>query len=122
VPGSSARATHDRWTAFLHANVYEAMLRELAPARYTTNPSEAEGIKVAAVAYTRQHFEILETQLGPGPYLLGDRLQMFDIYLWMLCHWVDAAWLTEACPRIRNLQLTATARPALAAVAARHFE
>jgi GST-like protein len=120
-PGSPARATHDRWTAFLHANVYEAMLRELAPARYTTNPTEADGIKAAAIAYTKRHFMLLEAELAPGPYLLGDRLQMFDIYLWMLCHWVDADWLASTCPRIRRLQVTATDRPALAEVAGRHF-
>jgi glutathione S-transferase len=120
-PGSPARATHDRWMAFLHVNVYEAMLRELAPARYTTNPEGATGIKAAAIAYTRRHFQILETQIGPGPYLLGQQLQMFDIYLWMLCYWVDADWLAEACPRIRRLQETADTRPALAAVAGTHF-
>jgi glutathione S-transferase len=121
TPGSAARATHDRWMAFFHANVYEAMLRELAPARYTTDATGAAGIRAAAISYTRWHFQIFEAQLGAGPYLLGDRLQMFDIYLWMLCYWVDADWLATACPRIHRLQKTADARPALAAVAARHF-
>lgn len=121
TPGGSARAIHDRWTAFFHANVYEAMLRELAPARYTTDPAGAAGIKAAAIAYTQRHFEIFEAQLGQGPYLLGDRLQMFDIYLWMLCYWVDPDWLAAACPKIRRLQLTASARPALSAAVERHF-
>jgi glutathione S-transferase len=120
-PGSAARATHDRWTAFFHANVYEAMLRELAPARYTTDATGAAGIKAAAIRYTQRHFQIFEAQLGAGPYLMGDRLQMFDIYLWMLCYWVDADWLATACPKILNLQKSADARPALAEVAARHF-
>jgi GST-like protein len=120
-PGSPARATHDRWMAFLHANVYEAMLRELAPQRYSTDPGAKDGIKAAAIGYTQRHFLILEAQFGPGPYLFGDRLQMFDIYLWMLCYWVDADWLAASCPRIHRLQKAAVARPALAAVAARHF-
>jgi hypothetical protein len=46
---------------------------------------------------------------------------MFDIYLWMLCHWVDSDWLARACPRIHHLQISASTRPALATVAARHF-
>jgi GST-like protein len=120
-PGSPARATHDRWTAFFHANVYEAMLRELRPAAYTIGGAGTEEIGQAAIQYTRRHFQIFETQLAPGPYLLGERLQMFDIYLWMLCHWVDPAWLAASCPRIDRLQKVAEARPALAAVAARHF-
>jgi GST-like protein len=121
TPGSPARATHDRWTAFFHANVYEAMLRELAPSRYTRNGVGLVEIKEAAIQYTQRHFTLFEAQLDPGPYLLGNRLQMFDIYLWMLCHWVDGDWLARACPRIQRLMTTANTRPALAAVAARHF-
>jgi GST-like protein len=121
TPGSSARATHDRWTAFLHANVYEAMLRELRPAAYTLNGVGADEVKQAAILYTQRHFRLLDAALGPGPYLLGDRLQMFDIYLWMLCYWVDGDWLAKACPRIHHLMSTANTRPALAKVAAHHF-
>jgi glutathione S-transferase len=120
-PGSAARATHDRWTAFLHANVYEAMLRELRPADYTIDGVGTEQIKDAAIIYTKRHFQILDSQLGPGPYLLGDRLQMFDIYLWMLCYWVEASWLEAACPGIWRLKVAADARPALAGTLKRHF-
>lgn len=120
-PGSSARASHDRWTAFFHANVYEAMLRELYPGRYTADPEGEAAVKSSAIAYTRHHFEIFESQLADGPYLMGDRLQMFDIYLWMLCYWMDGDWLAASCPKIRRLQLAASDRPALAAAVERHF-
>lgn len=120
-PGSTARARHDRWMAYLHANVYEAMLRELNPARYTDDPDGAAPVKTAATAYVERHFEILEGQLGPGPFLLGDRMQMVDIYLWMLCWWVDADWLAVTCPGIFHLRDAAQSRPALAAVWSRHF-
>jgi glutathione S-transferase len=120
-PGTTLRARHDRWVSFLHANVYEAMLRDLRPGRYTDDPDGAAGVKAAAAAYVERHFEILEGQLGPGPFLLGDRLQMADIYLWMLCWWVDGDWLAVTCPGIFRLRDAAQARPALAAVWARHF-
>jgi glutathione S-transferase len=119
--GSSARAMLDRWTAFFHANVYEAMLRELKPASYTDDPAGAGGIRRAATAYVKQHFEIFEGQLGPGPFLLGDRLSSFDIYLWMLCHWVERDWLQSACPGTARLLDAASARPLLAEVARKHF-
>jgi glutathione S-transferase len=121
APGSTARARHDRWLAYLHANVYEAMLREAYPDRYTDDPDGAAGVKAAATAYVERHFEILEGQLGPGPFAFGDRMQMLDIYLWMLCWWADADWLAVACPGIFRLREAAQARPALAAVWARHF-
>jgi glutathione S-transferase len=121
TPGSAARARHDRWTAFFHANVYEGMLREAYADRYADDPGAAPAVARAATAYVRRHFELFEQELGPGPYLLGDTLQMFDIYLWMLCWWMEQDWLAAHCPRIHRLMQTANARPALAAVAARHF-
>jgi glutathione S-transferase len=121
APGSSARARHDRWMAFLHANVYEAMLRELRPANYTDDPAGAPAVKSAATAYVKRHFEILDGQLGPGPYLTGAGMQTFDIYLWMLTWWVDTDWLSGACPGLFRLREAAQAHPALAAVWVRHF-
>lgn len=121
TPGSTARARHDRWMAFLHANVYEAMLRELRPQSYTDDPTSAPSVKSAATAYVQRHFQILDGQLGLGPFLFGERLQMLDIYLWMLCWWVDADWLAATCPGITRLRDAAQARPALATVWARHF-
>lgn len=121
VPGSTARARHDRWMAFLQANVYEAMLRELRPERYTDDPAGAPAVKSAATAAVERHFQILEGQLGPGPFLFGTALQMLDIYLWMLCWWVDSDWLEATCPGITRLRDSAQARPALAAVWQRHF-
>jgi glutathione S-transferase len=121
APGSPARARHDRWMAFFHANVYEAMLREMNPARYTEAPDQAPALARAATAYVRQHFQIMEGAFGEGPYLLGPDLAMFDIYLWMLVHWVDAGWLAQACPRIARMAAMASARPALKPVLERHF-
>lgn len=121
VPGTPDRARHDRWMAFFHANVYEAMLRELFPQRYTTDPAGAPAVSAAATDYVRRHFVLFDGQIGGGPYVFGDGLTMLDIYVWMLCWWVDADWLRDRCPAVRRLKDAADARPALAAVAQRHF-
>jgi GST-like protein len=121
APGSSDRARHDRWMAFFHANVYEAMLRELFPDRYTGDPAGAPAVATAATGYVRRHFVIFDAQIGAGPFVFGERLTMLDIYVWMLCWWVDAAWLTAHCPAVQRLKDAADARPALVAVAQRHF-
>jgi glutathione S-transferase len=121
IPGSSARASHDRWLSFFHANVYEGMLRELAPARYTTDAASAPAVQSAATDYIRRHFLIFETELGEGPYLSGSTLSMFDIYLWMLCFWMDPDWLAANCKNTHRLWSTARNRPALARIAQKHF-
>jgi glutathione S-transferase len=120
-PGTTSRARHDRWLAFTHANIYEGMLRELYAAQYTTDPAGAEAVLAAASDYVRHHFQILEAELGPGPFLAGDGISVFDIYVWMLCYWIDPAWLATECPRLTRLWQTAGARPALSAVGERHF-
>lgn len=120
-PGTSARALHDRWLAFFHANVYEAMLRELNPARYG-DEAAAPAIKTAATAYVRQHFQLFEAELGAGPYMFREKVCILDIYLWMLCYWIDADWLATNCPRLNRLWTTAQTRPALAKVGHAHFE
>lgn len=119
-PGTAARARQDRWTAFLHANVYEAMLREIMPERYTDDPAGVAGVERAARASVRRHMAIIEGEIGEGPFLFGNRMTTADIYLWMLAHWVDGDWLAVKCPRILRLRDAATERPALAAVLARH--
>lgn len=122
APGSSARATHDRWLAFAQANIYEGMLRFFYSDRYTTDPAGAEGVKAAAGAYLDRHFAIFDAALAAsgGPFLMGDRLSVVDIYIWMLCYWADMETLFKSCPHLARLFDAATARPALKAVAARN--
>jgi glutathione S-transferase len=121
APGTAARARHDRWAAFLHANVYEGMLREFYPDRYVDDPALAPAVQRAATDYVQRHLSLLDAEIGAGPFLLGDRLQMVDIYLWMLSYWADADWLRANCPAIQRLKEAGDARPALAAAAQRHF-
>ncbi len=119
--GSTARARHDRWMAFFHANGYEGMLREIRPGRYTDDPAGAEAVKSSATAYVKRHFIIFEGEIGPGPFFFGERLSVLDIYVWMLCYWLDLDWLAETCPRVHRLMRAADALPALAEVWQRHF-
>lgn len=122
APGSSARATHDRWLAFCHANIYEGMLRQYYTDRYTADPAGVPGVRAAADDYVNRHFHILDASLtGPGPFLLGARLSMIDIYLWMLCYWLEDGWLGANCPKLTRLFAAAGARPSLTEVARRHF-
>lgn len=120
APGSSARAQHDRWLTFAHANLYEGALRLFYPDRYTADPAAAAGVKEAAHAYLLRHFAIYEAALGDGPYHFGNNLSMLDLMIWMLAGWVDPAELAAACPKIMRLHGAVCARPAVQQVAARN--
>ena len=121
APGSSARASHDRWAGFFHANVYEAMLREAYPARYVDDPAAEASLVRAATAFIHRHFLIYDAALGDGPFLSGGRMQMIDLYVWMLTWWVNGDWLASSCPRVSRMQAAVQARTVPAAVWQRHF-
>lgn len=123
-PGSASRARHDRWLAFFHANVYEGMLRELFPDRYTTDASGTVAISEAATAYVRQHFLIFEAELSRCPqvgFFCGEGPSALDLYLWMLCFWIDAGWLAANSPRLAAHWHRMRALEALAPIEAAHF-
>jgi GST-like protein len=123
-PGSSARAWSDRWMACFQANVYEGMLRELSPGRYTTDPASAPAIATAATTYVRRHFLIFEAEIAARPtkaYFCGPTPSVLDIYLWMLCFWMDADWLAANCPVLAAHWQRMRAIPALAAIETAHF-
>ncbi|MCA0274199.1 MAG: glutathione S-transferase family protein [Proteobacteria bacterium] len=123
-PGSAQRAWHDRWLAFFHANVYEGMLRELIPDRYTTDASGSAALSEAATAYVRRHFLIFEAELAhrpQGDFFCGAGPSALDLYLWMLCFWIDADWLAANCPRLAAHWHRMREREALAPVEVAHF-
>lgn len=117
-PGSSARAQHDRWLCFFHANVYEAMLRYFYSDRYVSDRGAAGAVKSSAHIYILQHFGLFEAEFGAGPYYNGDNLTMIDLYVWMLAQWAGAA--LADCPKLTRLCANVAARPAIAPVQARN--
>jgi glutathione S-transferase len=124
APASSARAWHDRWLAFFHANVYEGMLRELFPDRYTLDPAGGPAVAAAATDYVRRHFSLFEAELACRPdtaFVRGTRPSILDIYVWMLCFWLDAGWLAENCPTLAAHWQRMRALPALTPVEQAHF-
>lgn len=120
-PGSAARAQHDRWLLYLAVNVYEGELRKFKPECYTADVGGAEAVRRSAEAYVNRHYQILEEQLGGGPYVFGTQFTVLDIYIWMLCQWLDIAWLGKNCPKITCLAETVMSRPAIRPVQISHF-
>jgi glutathione S-transferase len=120
-PGTSARAQHDRWLAFTHANIYEAVLRIYYSDRYTTDPTGASGIREAAQAYVMRHLALLDAIVTEGPFLLGPAPMGVDFLIWVLLSWLDRDQVAACAPRLLALADRITADSRLAATAARHL-
>lgn len=117
-PGTPAHAQFLRWLVFANVNVYEAVLRRSYPFRYTANTEALEGTREAAIARMGEALAVLEGAADPGPFLLGDRMTLADVYVAMLFVWfrgdIDAPRLTDLAARVRN-------HPVVAPIWRRHF-
>jgi GST-like protein len=118
-PGTAARAQHDRWLAFAHANLYEGVLRSFYADRYTTDPHGADGVRSAADVYVRRHLALLDEAMIGGPFLLGPHLMAVDCLIWVIPSWLEPGVVAET-PRIAALSRAVASDPRTKAVVARH--
>lgn len=110
--GTAERAQAMRWLLFLDTNVYEGENRKVHPEWYVSAPECAGSVYDAAIEYVNRHYLLIENVLGNGPYLFGDRLDLVDIYVWMLVQWQgDLDWLDANCPKVVNLVRAVMSRP-----------
>lgn len=122
APGTAARAAAYRWLLWLATGLYETDLRYYYPARYTSDPAGAEGVRTAALARMDRLLAQAESQLAAGPYLLGERYSAVDPYLLMLTLWHPAGRdLHVRHPGLGAHAARLRARPALARIWPLHF-
>jgi glutathione S-transferase len=87
APGTRERALFYRMIAYLSATVQPEMGTYFYPERYTLDPAQAPGAKEVAERHLREMFDLLDAQLGAGPYVLGESYSAADPYLLMLVRW-----------------------------------
>lgn len=117
LPGTAARAQHDRWLIFMAINIYEGELRKAYSSRYS---DDAASVKAIAEDYVNRHYRIIEDAIS-GPFLVGETVTTADIYLWMLAFWMDQDWLAANCPKVKAIADTVAARPLIAPIHQAHF-
>jgi glutathione S-transferase len=67
-------------------------------------------------------WDLLESELGDGPYLLGENYSVDDPYLLMITNWHENPdELFERNPRLARLCNTVKARPAVQRIWSQHF-
>jgi glutathione S-transferase len=79
APGSFERIRLQEWLTFIGTELHKSFSPLFRP-----GPEET---RAAARARIEQWFGWLEPQLGARPYLMGDRLSVADIYLWVVSGW-----------------------------------
>jgi len=122
IVGSAERAQVYRWLSYAVANLYEAVLRLYYSERYTADAACAESVKLSAREYIDRSWNLLEAELGDGPYLLGDQYSVIDPYLMMLAQWHEQPEILFArCPKLKLLCDTVQSRPAVQRIWSQHY-
>ena len=115
--GSPQRAQFLRWMIYHAAAGYPTDLRLYYPDRYSTDPSHAEAIRAKASLDLKRDFAVFAKGMGPGPYVLGDKMSAVDIYAAMLISWSDdMPGLFTAHPKLKRLYDGVAAHPQIAPV------
>jgi len=81
------RAQVQRWLVFAATQLYEDDLRYYYPTRYTSDAGGVEAVKQAAVEAFDRHAAMVEEAIAEGPFFLGERMTVLDVYLTTLASW-----------------------------------
>lgn len=89
---------------YLSTTLQEAYKRFYYPHRFSTETEASDGIKLRAVDELLEWWQIVERHLSiNGPFLLGERFSLLDIYVTMLATWFQPReMLFDACPNVRT--------------------
>ena len=116
--GSSTYGTFLRWMTFLGANIYEGILRDGYPHRFTDDPDGLKQIQSAAIKRTHEGLHVLEEAIGDGGWL-QDEMTVADLYLAMLFIWCKKR---DDRPKIEALTHRVAAHEVIAPIWRRNFD
>ncbi|MSX02470.1 MAG: hypothetical protein F2813_04835 [Actinobacteria bacterium] len=85
--GSAEWATTIRWLMLLTNTAQAAFLRWYYPEQYTTSSDGKTAVQEASEAGLARVADVLASEIGDGPFLLGGRFTVADGFLAMLTGW-----------------------------------
>lgn len=110
-----ARAQFLRWMTFIPASIYSLFWVRDDPSRLGgEDPDVQARIKAATAERILDCWAMMESQLTPGRYLLGDELTVLDLYVTVVSRWGPRrVRFYEAAPRMSEVVKRVDADPRL---------
>ena len=117
------RAQFLRWMTFIPASIYSLFWVRDDPSRLGGPDPEAQArIKAATAERIIDCWAMMESQISPGKYLLGDDLTVLDLYVTVVSRWGPRrARFYEVAPRMSEVVKRVDADPRLADFWAKRF-
>lgn len=85
--GTPARAQFLKWMVHLSNTPQAQYMSWFYPHNYTQDPAAIDAVKQGARVRLERMFELIDAQLGAGPWLLGELFSAADLFLFMLVQW-----------------------------------
>lgn len=116
-PGDPQRAQFLRWMVYLPAQIYSMFWVRDRPSRL----AEGEAAEAVILARTAERiaecWALMERQVSPGRYILGDALSVLDLYVTVMSRWTPRRRRFYAvAPRMGEVVRRVDADPRLAAL------
>jgi len=110
------RAQYLRWMTFIPASIYSLFWVRDDPSRLGGPDPEVQArIKAATAERILDCWRMMESQLTPGRYLLGDELTVLDLYVTVVSRWGPRrVRFYEAAPRMTEVVKRVDGDPRLA--------
>ena len=120
--GTVGRANALRWLLFAATEIYPIVEINDYPERFAPDSAQVEAMRERAREIWRTRWLLVEENVSGEPYLSGDGFSLTDIYIAVVSRWAQQnAWRPTHIPKVERLTEAVAARPAVAAVWARHF-
>lgn len=119
-PGDPLRRDALRWLIFLVGAVYPTFTYGDEPEKWVGDAGPA--LREATHAHRRALWQQVEAA-ARGPWFLGARFSVLDIYLTAMTRWRPRrAWFAEHCPKLSAIAVAGDADPRLRALWAANFD
>jgi glutathione S-transferase len=108
------RAPFLQWLMFMTNTLQATYGCYFYPDKVTTDPTGGAGVAAKAKRDVAEHWARLDSALAGGPYLLGQRFSVADIFLHMLYTWDDPSDnLPARCKNVKRCAELVAARPGM---------
>lgn len=117
-----ARGLAYRWILFGAVNLYEVELQQYLGDRLAVTEDCLKSVQAARAEAIDHCWGMVEDALIPGPFILGERFSVADIYLAMIAGWqIDKPKMATSRPRVGRMVDLVRARPAIAPIWQEHY-
>jgi GST-like protein len=116
------RAAFLRWMAFVSSAIYALYWIRDDPSRLSEDTGEQAKIRARTAERIAECWAIMDGQIEPQGYLLGDEIGVLDLYVTVLSRWgPQRKRFYEVAPKMARVVRRVDAEPALSEVWATRF-